>query len=554
MAYRQSCNDQTSSCGTRPSPEHMENTTSRTLPVVKSIDNASKSLLSSSNPTHPRTSNTAQPLVDCSANESPKGRRGPGRKSAWWASEFKERGRGLSCRHCGKEFGPSCQATRQKRHLAVCLNIPRDLKRRIETHDSEIGPNGSSRDGNENGHVYHQKKLKLESLTGGGRVSKKEIEAIDKALISFIAASGISFNVTQNPFFLKFLSALRRKYDPPSPFRLSGTLLNELYEDVSGKVDAAVRHAGISRCGTICFDGWKNVNENHVVNVLFKIGSQSFFIQSIATGFESVNAEKYSQILFPIVERLGGTRAICGVASDNTQSCVNGKDIIVSKYPSIFALQDTPHVADLLIKDSFTRGAFKKCLKGCVDIRKGVRCNQYLLSLYRTVKDEYNRKIKGASAVTAVDIPSYPETRFAYAVLVMRAVHRSKQALRNFVESKSFDSAAESARKSEPGRTKIENLIRTVEDGVFWRYLGNLKKCGEPLSTFVHYFEREDARIGEVYPMSLALMREVEKFDQTSMHSFTTEELAFTIREQKSVSSGLRIARQRYVWCVMFTT
>eukprot|EP00172_Hildenbrandia_rubra_P000104 Plantae.Rhodophyta-Hildenbrandia_rubra.ctg10456.p3 GENE.Plantae.Rhodophyta-Hildenbrandia_rubra.ctg10456~~Plantae.Rhodophyta-Hildenbrandia_rubra.ctg10456.p3 ORF type:complete len:102 (-),score=12.23 Plantae.Rhodophyta-Hildenbrandia_rubra.ctg10456:944-1249(-) len=94
---------------------------------------------------------------------------------------------------------------------------------------------------------------------------------------------------------------------------------------------------------------------------------------------------------------------------------------------------------------------------------------------------------------TAVDIPSFPETRFACAPLVMRQVLRSKSALRLFVESEKFDQAAGSARKKPAGREKAQKLLDVVEGVSFWKSLGGLTRCGELLSQFAHCFEKEGA-------------------------------------------------------------
>lgn len=366
----------------------------------------------------------------------------------------------------------------------------------------------------------------MESFDWRRKGAKKGSDSIDDALAAFVASSAISFRITENAFFGDLLRLLRSQCAPPTRFRLAGSLLDKLYGETREKVDAAIKHASLSRCGAVTFDGWKDVSENHIVNVLFKVGPDSYFIESFSTSHEAVNAELHFQLLSQIVDRLGGLRAVCGVASDNTQACVNGKELVTSRHPSIFALQDTPRAADLIVKDLLAFGAFQECLEMRKDIRKGVRCNQHLLSLCRIVKKNHNENMRSDIQQTAVDIPSFPETRFAYAPIVMRQVLRSKNALRLFVEPEKFDAAAGSARKKAAGHAKKEKLIEVVEKVSFWKSLAGLTKCAELLSHFAHCFEKEDARIGEACQRPHALLDSVRSFNELSSSAFSDEELA----------------------------
>lgn len=404
------------------------------------------------------------------------------------------------------------KATRQKKHLMRCPSAPDSLKDKLKEAEDGSAP--------------AQKRIKLGPLTGGGRAPKAEGEAIDKALISFVASAGISFNVVNSPFFTDLMPSLRSKCVMPARHRLAVTLLDSAYEDAKAKVDAAVEKAGELRSEALSFDGWKSVTDNHVVNALLKIGKDSFFIDSAAAGHESADAASRARLLLKAVDDLGGQKAACGASSGNTQACVSAKELAIQKRPSMLALQGAPHAADLLAKDLCSHGSMKQCLDHCNLIRSGARCSQYLLSLHRKVKDNFNKQAKLNSAPAAVEIPTFPKTRLAYAPLVMRQVLRSKQALRQLVESGDFDEAARSARSRAPGREKVKNMIDTVEGGALWKMLAHMASLGEALSEFAHGFEREVAKIGPARRRSAHISLKAEEFARSCNGLISDAELS----------------------------
>ena len=85
--------------------------------------------------------------------------------------------------------------------------------------------------------------------------------------------------------------------------------------------------------------------------MLLSIGSKSYFVTSEALLAERTTSELLSGLVKKWVEALGGPDGVAGIVSDNTSVCRSAKCIVQNEYPLIIPVQDTPHVADLMIED-----------------------------------------------------------------------------------------------------------------------------------------------------------------------------------------------------------
>lgn len=269
-------------------------------------------------------------------------------------------------------------------------------------------------------------------------------------------------------------------------------------------MDNVVRTAASHTQGVLCFDAWSNVNQEHVINILVKVGYRIYFLSSIACSSDRFDARYMAEHLKKEVEDMGEEEYVCGIISDNTRSCVKAKRLVSEKYPGIIPgivpLQDIPYAADLLAKDLGAMPTVARVIDGCKNIRTGVYMNQYTLSGFREVFKSTNKSTnKAAGEETAIQIGSVPDTRFGYNVLVLGQVKSSSRAIRAFVESPSFPELVKSS-NSESARGKIRDMFNTTESSQFWCDLILVKELYDFLYEFNHYFEKESTRVGELVP------------------------------------------------------
>lgn len=91
-----------------------------------------------------------------------------------------------------------------------------------------------------------------------------------------------------------------------------------------------------------------------------------------------------------ILDPFGGVSSFAALASDNTASCLNMREIISEKNPGIVSLNDQSHIENLGLTDISTTAFCERTLDKAYKISNFVLHHQYALSQYRQLKDQYN--------------------------------------------------------------------------------------------------------------------------------------------------------------------
>jgi len=63
---------------------------------------------------------------------------------------------------------------------------------------------------------------------------------INRALIKFFVACGISFRIVEHPFFINFVKELNAGYEPPTREFLAGQLLKRELTQINSKVKSEI--------------------------------------------------------------------------------------------------------------------------------------------------------------------------------------------------------------------------------------------------------------------------------------------------------------------------
>jgi Protein of unknown function (DUF 659) len=167
----------------------------------------------------------------------------------------------------------------------------------------------------------------------------------------------IPFLVVERNSFLEMLQRLRPAYTQEKLIPSRGQLLGRLLEDVFKKTKARVLElirawSSSSDQITVCVDGWENVNYCHIVNVSASCNGKTVLLDSVSTSAESQTAEAQARTIEEVMVKNGGVEIFGGVASDNTSSSVNARDLLAEKNPGLVSLQYQSHAADLLLEDT----------------------------------------------------------------------------------------------------------------------------------------------------------------------------------------------------------
>ena len=71
-------------------------------------------------------------------------------------------------------------------------------------------------------------------------IPESRITRINRALIKFFVACGISFRIVEHPFFINFVKELNAGYEPPTREFLAGQLLERELAQINSKVNSEI--------------------------------------------------------------------------------------------------------------------------------------------------------------------------------------------------------------------------------------------------------------------------------------------------------------------------
>lgn len=87
---------------------------------------------------------------------------------------------------------------------------------------------------------------------------------LDLSLAKFSFSSNVSFNAIENENLKKFCSLMRPGYEPPKRKKLSGELLDKIYDETTTEVKDAI--SGMAHgCLTLMQDGWSSVRNDPIL-------------------------------------------------------------------------------------------------------------------------------------------------------------------------------------------------------------------------------------------------------------------------------------------------
>ena len=106
------------------------------------------------------------------------------------------------------------------------------------------------------------------------------------------------------------------------------------------------------------FDGREDVRRQSVINIMLKVDSgmngtenHPFMIGTEYSGARKLGAADYLQIVEKTLDSYQIGDRVCAITSDNTQSCINTRQMFASRNRGSFSVNDQSHVADLLIEN-----------------------------------------------------------------------------------------------------------------------------------------------------------------------------------------------------------
>ncbi|KAL3834370.1 hypothetical protein ACJIZ3_009106 [Penstemon smallii] len=282
---------------------------------------------------------------------------------------------------------------------------------------------------------------------------------VDGLIGKFFYGCGIPFNVARSPFFhdmVKGINEASRGYKPPSADKIRTSLLDKEKSKLDRHL-AGIKDQWPTFGVSIVSDGWSNIKNQPIINVVAISGGRAMFLNGIDCSGDEKSGVFISEILFKAIENVGVYNVV-QILTDNASACKLAGDIVMEKYPHIFWSGCMAHSLSLLMKDIATSHdpnlKFIMKLYGKVkDIVKYVRTHSMVLYIFRKF--------------SALEVIQVKKTRFGHHYVVLERINRLKNHLISMVLSEEWDrikcgSSSSKLQHEEIKRTILDTVIGEV--------------------------------------------------------------------------------------------
>ncbi|CAI7891448.1 unnamed protein product [Closterium sp. NIES-53] len=186
---------------------------------------------------------------------------------------------------------------------------------------------------------------------------------LDYLWAAAVADNDWAFHTSKSPAVQNFVDAavaFGKQYTLPSPFRVSGVLLQKLVADTEDLVRPLKESWNTSGC-TISVDGWTCMKSHGLVCVIAHNDMAPVIVKTV----DSKTAKKMGEYLAGLFRRSiadVGDKKVVQVVMDNASNNRRAAEILRDGFPAIFFNNCAAHVLDLMLHDIGNIRAVKRVL------------------------------------------------------------------------------------------------------------------------------------------------------------------------------------------------
>ena len=319
-------------------------------------------------------------------------------------------------------------------------------------------------------------------------------EQITKTLAYAFFSSATPFRFVENAAFKECFALLRPSYKLPSRQMLSGTLLNEAYDELHTKM---LRQIAAARHVAVVTDSWTDINGCPVMNYIV-LTPEPFFYKSIYTGQNSHTASYIADQLSIVIDALGPSK-VCAVVTDNAAPNHRAWEILMEKYREqrIMCYGCSAHWLNLVIQDIMKLPPFATLKEKYVEIIRFFK-NKHL------PKAELEAaQIKEYKKVIALRVPV--ETRWLSNFKSLDSLIKTKAALKMVCvtsdEKNSFSGA------------KGQSIKRSILQDYFWESVFRLHVILQTISVAIADVEKDASSASSIFPAFTSIINNLTCLD-----------------------------------------
>ncbi|KAM0851063.1 hypothetical protein ACQ4PT_052675 [Festuca glaucescens] len=323
-----------------------------------------------------------------------------------------------------------------------------------------------------------------------------ERDSVDLKIMQFIAANGIPFNVMSSPQYYEMVSAIKqapKDYKPPSYEKARTTLLDACKTNVEKQL-APVRETWYTQGVSIVSDGWTNVKNEALINVIASNSRGSMFLYAEDFSGTEKTGENIAQFLLKAIDEIGPSNVL-QVVTDNASNCKAAGKEIEKVHKHIFWSPCVVHTLNLIFKDLANACPWiVKTYKAGKQVVKYILNHQHCLTLFRS-KSKLN-------------LLKVAKTRFASHYILLKRLKDCREALALTVATIQWKEWAKAG--DQHARTTADLITRTINDDVFWDEVDVILSITKPLYLLIKFGDGEGSKVAEIYEKMDTMVGEIK--------------------------------------------
>ncbi|CAG7828514.1 unnamed protein product, partial [Allacma fusca] len=252
------------------------------------------------------------------------------------------------CRYCDQTI--SARAQRIQQHLEKCSNIQKSIN----------------------------KGLDFESFKTDGS-NFNSIKDIEVAIARFWFAANLSFNASSTSSWQQLWMTARPGFEPPNRRRLSGVLLDKVYDDVMEDFRKELDGQDV----IIMQDGWSDIHQSAIITHAVICGHKAFLIESKDCEDSVKDYVFLSTEMLRVIQLVESTynAKVIGVTTDNAPVMVKMQQEIKKHHTNMLIYGCSPHMLNHLCKDIIPAGLKERLILANKCFRNKTKLKARLLRL-----------------------------------------------------------------------------------------------------------------------------------------------------------------------------
>ncbi|KAL2901126.1 Zinc finger BED domain-containing protein 1 [Bienertia sinuspersici] len=326
----------------------------------------------------------------------------------------------------------------------------------------------------------------------------------DVAIVRFLCANGVPFNVLRSPEFGSMVDTLKhapKDYKPLSADKARTSVLDEVKRDVEKEL-APIKDTWGTQGMSIVSDGWTNVKHQPLINVVASNSRGSMFLYAEDFSGVEKTGKAIADFLLTSIDEVGPSNVL-QVVTDNAANCKAAGKEIEKVHKHIFWSPCVVHTLNLIFKDF--AASFPWIRETYV---RGKNIVKYFLN-----HDQAHAIFKKQSGLELLKVA---KTRFASHYLLLKRLSQCREALATTVVLTAWKDWVNSG--DERMKALGREVANTISDELFWDEVENILTVTKPIYLMIKFADGEGPKMGEVYEKMDCMIGEVGDIMKNNKH------------------------------------